>query len=423
MGALFVHFNVRINKWRKEKLGPSKVKRLIEIVILITITTLVFFLLSFAFPCRDTANIIWVKDEVCDTGTEPAIVQFRCGNNTYSDMASLMFTTPSNALRLLYDRNRHVFSLGSLAVFTVVYFILSTITSGAYVASGIFIPMMLIGGALGRLAGNLVELSMTTAIDASIYSVVGSAAAMAGSLRMTISLVVIIVELTEGTQYLLPIILVVMVGKWTGDVFNEGIYEHLIELKRIPFLPSHPASSTRSLTVTNEMAREVVTVPTLLKVSDALRILKETRHNGFPVVLPDSRNVVCGIILRSQLLILLDKRVFGYEEDFPSKELLATELIWGDLGSPKSGNYLTHKEFVQNLAKKSPEMKTLCITRDEEDCYIDLRPYMNLSVITVSKWFSFTEAFTLFRSQGLRHLVVVNAHNEVEGMLTRKDFL
>lgn len=90
-------------------------------------------------------------------------------------------------------------------------------------ASGIFIPMMVVGGSLGRYVGWIVaQIVPQLTIDSSIYAVVGSAALMAGmilvnfifvayiafagSLRLTISLVVIIVELTEGTQYLLPIV-------------------------------------------------------------------------------------------------------------------------------------------------------------------------------------------------------------------------
>ena len=36
--------------------------------------------------------------------------------------------------------------------------------------------------------------------------------------------------------YGLPIMLTLMVAKWVGDCFNEGLYDIHIELQKIPFL-------------------------------------------------------------------------------------------------------------------------------------------------------------------------------------------
>jgi len=52
-----------------------------------------------------------------------------------------------------------------------------------------------------------------------------------------------LIELTEGTQYLLPIILVVMIAKWVADYFSHSIYEKLI----VPILrkrTGHPRGIT-----------------------------------------------------------------------------------------------------------------------------------------------------------------------------------
>lgn len=40
----------------------------------------------------------------------------------------------------------------------------------------------------------------------------------------------------KDITYGLPIMLTLMVAKWVGDIFNEGLYDIHIELKRIPFL-------------------------------------------------------------------------------------------------------------------------------------------------------------------------------------------
>lgn len=125
-----------------------------------------------------------------------------CGSEEYSDMGSLVFVPPDAALNLLYSRSRHVFSITTLALYAFLFFFLTLITtSGLWVASGIFIPTMLVGGAIGRLMGEVICLifpHVVPQIDPSIYSMVGSAALMAGTTRITISLVCNSQQTTEN---------------------------------------------------------------------------------------------------------------------------------------------------------------------------------------------------------------------------------
>lgn len=51
---------------------------------------------------------------------------------------------------------------------------------------------------------------------------------------------------------------------------------------------------------------------------------------------------------------------------------------------------------------------------------IDLRPYMNTSPTPIPETFSLDRAYRMFTQLGLRHLVVVDHHNHVKGIVTRK---
>lgn len=45
--------------------------------------------------------------------------------------------------------------------------------------------------------------------------------------------------------------------------------------------------------------------------------------------------------------------------------------------------------------------------------YMDLRSYMNLSPQVVKESTSFSEAYHIFRSMGLRHLIVINGYDKI----------
>ena len=48
---------------------------------------------------------------------------------------------------------------------------------------------------------------------------------------------------------------------------------------------------------------------------------------------------------------------------------------------------------------------------------------MNVSAPAVPEHFSLHRTYIIFRTLGLRHLTVVNGHNSVVGIITRKDLM
>ena len=50
-------------------------------------------------------------------------------------------------------------------------------------------------------------------------------------------------------------------------------------------------------------------------------------------------------------------------------------------------------------------------------------PYTNQSAVSIQSKFSLHRTYIIFRSLGLRHLTVVDEHNRVVGVITRKDLM
>ena len=89
-------------------------------------------------------------------------------------------------------------------------------------------PSLAIGASLGHAVGLLMKIwqtsdpgfflfrqcaGLTDCVDPGVYALVGAAAMLAGVTRMTVSLVVIILELTGDFTNILPIMITVVVAK------------------------------------------------------------------------------------------------------------------------------------------------------------------------------------------------------------------
>ncbi|GJJ11512.1 hypothetical protein Clacol_005745 [Clathrus columnatus] len=134
----------------------------------------------------------------------------------------------------------------------------------------------------------------TRCISPGFYAVIGASALLGGVTRMTISLVVILFELTGALSHVLPIMLAVMVSKWVGDAFGkEGIYDAWITMRAYPWLSpiehrDYGATAASVMTpkdnlvVINGVDVTIKELDPDLPFLDAL--VKTYKYFGFPIV-------------------------------------------------------------------------------------------------------------------------------------------
>ncbi|TBU47598.1 chloride channel [Dichomitus squalens] len=245
-------------------------------------------------------------------------------------------------------------------------------TFGMMVPAGIFLPTIAIGACLGRAVGLVTQglyRAYPTAwifsscppdptvrcISPGFYAVIGASAMLGGVTRMTISLVVIMFELTGALSHVLPLMISVMVSKWVADAFGkDGIYTVWIAMRQYPWLP------TRDFRDKGQTAAHVMKpVSNLFVIHDdghgcSVKELNEfiSRHSfgGFPVLHGEQ---LLGMVMRDKLRACL----VGLIADDPSMEQRCTFLPpsrtgQGDSGMVNLSNLL--EEAVLQLRKDVP---------------------------------------------------------------------
>jgi chloride channel 7 len=136
----------------------------------------------------------------------------KCKEGQYNELATLFFGDKSKSIiRMVTQSAPHhdaPFSNRSLLIAAATYQLLLMATYGSPLAAGFFMPCWLVGAALGRLFGQLVNahLSSDDFVYSGAYALAGAAAMLGGVQRASISLVFFIIEGTSNVHFLLPIV-------------------------------------------------------------------------------------------------------------------------------------------------------------------------------------------------------------------------
>ncbi|KAL1536071.1 chloride channel protein CLC-d-like isoform X2 [Salvia divinorum] len=420
LGALFNQLTFHIAYWRRNYLHKrgNRVK-VIEACIVSLITSLISFGLPLFRKCTPCPEADANSGIECPRrpGMYGNYVNFYCSDKEYNDLATIFFNTQDDAIRNLFSaKTIHEFSAQSLLTFLVMFYSLAVVTFGTAVPAGQFVPGIMIGSTYGRLVGMfVVNFYQKLNIEEGTYALLGAASFLGGSMRMTVSLCVIMVEISNNLKFLPLIMLVLLISKAVGDAFNEGLYEEQARLRGIPLLESRPKYQMRNMTAKEASGnQQVVYFPRVVKVVDVLSILRSNNHNGFPVI-DHSRSgetLVIGLILRSHLLVLLQSKVDFQHSPLPFNSRDGPVPIRHNL-----------TEFVKPVSSKGISIDDIHLTPDDLEMYIDLVPFLNPSPYVVPEDMSLTKVYTLFRQLGLRHLLVVPRASRVIGMISRKDLL
>lgn len=374
-GGLFIKLNMQISKWRKSRNFSFPV---LEVLFVALLTGLINFPNSF------------MKAQL-------------------SDLLQALFAecskTPADEFGLCKGNSDLTGVFWALVFAGTLGFLLASITFGLDIPAGVILPSLAIGALYGRALGTVVSVWQKShpksilfsdcepgapCVTPGTYAIVGAAAALGGATRMTVSIVVIMFELTGALTHVIPIMIAVMLSKWCGDIFGKrGIYESWIHLNEYPFLDQKDDTPPPDVPVSQVMTsiNDLTVITAVGHTVESLRnLLSSTSYRGFPVVSDMANPTLLGYISRNELSYALN---------------VSSSRHSGSL-SPETQTFFSHQPFADPAET------------------LDLRPWMDQTPITMNIHTNLLIVLNMFQRLGLRYVLIVN-RGRLEGFLTKKD--
>jgi len=371
LGAIFIRMNLIVCKWRRSNPVVQKYC-ILEAGIVAGVTAIVCYWNDYLRA--NTSEIISGLYAQCNAD-EP--------NNPLCNTE----TAAAEIVVLLFA--------------TFIRFGITVFTFGVKVPAGLFIPSLAIGASFGHALGLAMSLWQSRSpdlflfqeckgtaycVDPGVYALIGSAAMLGGVTRMTVSLVVIMFEITGDVNFIVPIMLAVMVAKWIGDAIGkESIYDEHILFNGYPYLD--PKQSYRFANLARHIMKQDLVVLELRPYTfqELSEFVEQNIYSGWPIVTKVEDMFCVGFIARSEL-----------------KQALKT-------------------------AKKAPDLtpSTLCFFASpgsEHSMYVDLRPWMDSTPTQVTPRTPINIIFDMFKKMGMRYVLVAN-RGRLVGIITKKDIL
>ncbi|KAI0358600.1 Cl-channel protein [Trametes cingulata] len=397
-GAFVVKFNLQVAEFRRRYLAKHAIAEAVTLAVI-------------------TAMIGWFNHFMRIDMTESMEILFReCdGASDYDHLCQTSYQWPM---------------VNSLFLATVARAGLVIVSYGCKVPAGIFVPSMAIGATFGRMLGIMVK-ALNRAYPTSgifavcppdapcitpgTYALLGAAAALSGVMRLTVTVVVIMFELTGALTYILPTMIVLLVTKAVGDFLGTtGIADEMIRFNGYPFLEKD--DHAYNVPVSRVMRTDLKTLfATGLTVRDIENILASTAVKGFPIVSADGSRTLMGFIDRTELCYVLEqaRKVQDVRPDTPvSLAADSEDHEDADFAGLAAGPAVGLDEDIS--------LEIMETTASED--ILKLWPWVNQTPLTVSPQLPLEIVMQLFKRMGPR-VILVEDHGRLVGLVTVKDVL
>ncbi|KKK26491.1 chloride channel protein [Aspergillus rambellii] len=395
-GAFVIKWNLRVQAFRKKYLSQHAV---VESVVLAAITAVICF--PNMFLKINMTEMMEILFHECE------------GGHDYHGLCESKYRWSMVA---------------SLATATILRIFLVIISYGCKVPAGIFVPSMAIGASFGRMVGIMVQALHESFPDSKFfaacepdvpcitpgtYAFLGAAAALSGIMHLTISVTVIMFELTGALTYILPTMIVVGITKAVGDRFgNGGIADRMIWANGFPFL-DNKEDHVFNVPVSHAMTNEPVSLPASdFPVREAEHLLNDNKFQGFPIVEDRSSKILVGYIGRTELRYAIDRaRMEGILS--PNARCAFTKAAADSSVARRASSVSRHDLIPETFDAIQSSVGT---------SHIDFSRYVDHTPLTVHPRLPLETVMEIFKKMGPR-VILVEHRGRLTGLVTVKDCL
>ncbi|ERE81112.1 chloride channel protein ClC-Kb [Cricetulus griseus] len=249
---------------------------------------------------------------------------------------------------------------GTLAFFLVMKFWMLILATTIPMPAGYFMPIFIIGAAIGRLLGEALSIAFPEGIVAGGevnpimpggYALAG-AAAFSGAVTHTISTALLAFELTGQIVHALPVLMAVLAANVISQNCQPSFYDGTIMAKKLPYLPwirgrkigSHPVS------VEHFMNSTLTILAKDMPLEEVIKAVTSTDVAQFPLVETRESQILVGIVERTHLVQALQTEPASWA---PGQQCCLQDVLAGGCPtqpvtlqlSPETSLYQTHTLF------------------------------------------------------------------------------
>ncbi len=481
VSCIYTWGGVTMNRIRKEApWRQTKRSRMLEVVGVVTFISLIYLLVPFAFDCKDMPSEV-------DDDPHLEMSSWGCASTDYyNPMSTLFFGGEEGVLKQMLGPTASFVTWDpwALLVYVTLYYGLSIFSLGLSLPLGTFIPQVVTGAAIGRILGDLVHNSGidTTLVSApGTYAFVGAGAMLAGFTRMTVAIVVILIEASGSIGLSVPVMMSIMISRAVADRVQHPYDHQMLELKGYEFVSDKPIEGSEGL-VAGDIMTKVPVLSELTEARDVKSAVDKCSEDVDAIPVSSSEgNVLVGLVskkmLIEQLRIKVDFILEEKEGDVKKSVRRVTQLftrtstkLIGHNIANKGGDHPL-EDVPSLMSRLSPrggkgptppkgfhdedegeevngrngdgnndahmEMKRMPPKGHRRASYksfeeaapemkmmeIDVGDLMDRDPFAVPAYMSIGRVYQLFRRMDLRHLVVINGSGGIEGLISRHNLL